>query len=54
LDANTFNGRYGFLDEMQEREMETLKHCIGMWKTLGKKGQKEQKRLGITMGGGVA
>ncbi len=43
----------GFLDE-QERKIETLKCCVGLWKTSGKKGQKEQKRLGIRIGRGVA
>jgi hypothetical protein len=45
------NGQYGFLDEMQEREIETLKCCVSARKMPGKKGQKKQKRLGITMGG---
>jgi hypothetical protein len=54
LDANAFNRRYSFLDEIQEREIETLKHRIGMWKTLGKKGQKEQKKAVHYNGGGAA
>jgi hypothetical protein len=42
LDTDAFNGQYRFLDEMQEREKQTLKDCIGMWKMSGKKGQKER------------
>ena len=52
LDADAFAGRYGFLDEMQEREIETLKRRVSAWKTTGKKGQKERKRLGIVSTGG--
>ncbi len=51
LDTNAFNGWYSFLDEIHKREIETWKHCVGTWKTWGKKGQKEQKRLIITVGG---
>ena len=52
LDADAFAGRYGFLDEMQEGEIETLKRRVSAWKTSGKKGQKERKRLGIVATGG--
>ena len=52
LDADAFAGRYGFLDEMQEGEIETLKRRVSAWKTSGKRGQKDRKRLGITTGGG--
>mmetsp|Transcript_23301 Transcript_23301/g.48227 ORF Transcript_23301/g.48227 Transcript_23301/m.48227 type:complete len:424 (+) Transcript_23301:96-1367(+) len=52
LDADTFEKRYAFLDDVQEKEIEKLKHRIKAWKTTGKKGQKERKKLGLTQGGG--
>ena len=52
LDADVFEKRYGFLDEVQEKEIEQLKKRVAAWKKSGKKGQKERKKLGMTQGGG--
>ena len=52
LDADVFEKRYGFLDEIQEKEIEKLKRRVNAWKKSGKKGQKERRRLGMTQGGG--
>jgi ribosomal RNA-processing protein 36 len=50
LDAHVFEKRYGFLDEVQDAEIEKLKHRVSAWKTTGKKGQKARKKLGLTQG----
>eukprot|EP00578_Thalassiosira_sp_NH16_P000409 CAMPEP_0181141272 /NCGR_PEP_ID=MMETSP1071-20121207/35737_1 /TAXON_ID=35127 /ORGANISM="Thalassiosira sp., Strain NH16" /LENGTH=422 /DNA_ID=CAMNT_0023228255 /DNA_START=1 /DNA_END=1269 /DNA_ORIENTATION=+ len=52
LDADTFDKRYGFLDEVQEKEIEHLKRRVGAWQKSGKKGQRERNKLGMTAGGG--
>lgn len=52
LDADQFEKRYGFLDEVQEQEIDTLKKRVNAWKTSGKKGQRARKKLGITNGNG--
>lgn len=50
LDDDVFEKRYGFLDEVQEAEIDKLKKRISAWKTTGKKGQKARKKLGLTQG----
>jgi len=50
LDDDVFEKRYGFLDEVQEAEIDKLKKRINAWKTTGKKGQKARKKLGLTQG----
>ncbi|KAL9189134.1 hypothetical protein ACHAXT_011624 [Thalassiosira profunda] len=52
LDADVFEKRYGFLDEVQDKEIEQLKRRVNAWKTSGKKGQKARQKLGLTQGGG--
>ncbi|KAL7529624.1 hypothetical protein ACHAWF_003054 [Thalassiosira exigua] len=52
LDADTFEKRYGFLDEVQEKEIEQLKRRVSAWKQSGKKGKKKRRKLGLTQGGG--
>jgi len=52
LDADAFDKRYDFLDRMQEEEIELLKRRVNAWKTSGKKGQKERRKLGINNSGG--
>mmetsp|Transcript_22542 Transcript_22542/g.41333 ORF Transcript_22542/g.41333 Transcript_22542/m.41333 type:complete len:411 (-) Transcript_22542:259-1491(-) len=47
LDDDTFDKRYGFLEEVQDKEIDQLKLRVNAWKKSGKKGQKERKRLGI-------
>jgi hypothetical protein len=49
--AGALNRQYGFHDEMQEIDIEILKHRVGTWKMLGKKGQKEQKGWALQWGG---
>ena len=51
LDADAFERRYGFLDEIQEKEIEVLKSRVKAWKTSGKKGQKARRKLGLTSSG---
>ncbi|KAL7433351.1 hypothetical protein ACHAXH_005526 [Discostella pseudostelligera] len=51
LDADAFERRYGFLDEIQEKEIELLKSRVKAWKTSGKKGQKARRKLGLTSSG---
>lgn len=41
-----------FVSKVQEKEIEKLKYRIKAWKTTGKKGQRERKKLGLTQGGG--
>eukprot|EP00986_Skeletonema_menzelii_P018566 scaffold26658_cov153-Skeletonema_menzelii.AAC.1 len=50
LDEDVFEKRYGFLDEVQEKEIAKLKKRISAWKTTGKKGQRARKKLGLTQG----
>ncbi|KAL3802817.1 hypothetical protein HJC23_007594 [Cyclotella cryptica] len=52
LDADLFEKRYDFLDELQEKDIENLKRRVNAWKTTGKKGQKARRKLGITQGVG--
>ncbi|KAL7517121.1 hypothetical protein ACHAWX_002071 [Stephanocyclus meneghinianus] len=52
LDADLFEKRYDFLDEMQEKDIEILKRRVNAWKTTGKKGQKARRKLGIKQGVG--
>jgi ribosomal RNA-processing protein 36 len=52
LDVDAFDKRYDFLDTMQEAEIELLKRRVNAWKTSGKKGQKERRKLGINNSGG--
>ncbi len=54
FNVDAFNGWCSFLDEMKEKEIETLKCCVSAWKMLGEKGQKEQKSPSIMMGRGEA
>lgn len=54
LDADAFERRYGFLDEIQEKEIEVLKSRVKAWKTSGKKGQKARRKLGLTSGGNAS
>jgi ribosomal RNA-processing protein 36 len=53
LDADLFEKRYGFLDEVQEQEIDMLKKRVSAWKTTGKKGQRLRKKLGMTQGGSM-
>lgn len=48
LDAEVFERRYGFLDEMKDEEISRLKKKIAARKMKGKKGQKARRKLGIT------
>lgn len=50
LDADVFEKRYGFLDEVQDAEIEKLKGRVSAWKATGKKGQRARKKLGLTQG----
>lgn len=50
LDADVFEKRYGFLDEVQDKEIEKLKGRVSAWKATGKKGQRARKKLGLTQG----
>ena len=50
LDADVFEKRYGFLDEVQDEEIEKLKGRVSAWKATGKKGQRARKKLGLTQG----
>lgn len=50
LDADAFEKRYDFLDEIQEKEIESLKSRVKAWKTSGKKGQRARRKLGLTSG----
>jgi ribosomal RNA-processing protein 36 len=52
LDADAFEKRYGFLDDIQEKEIELLKSRVKAWKTSGKRGQKARRKLGLTSSGG--
>eukprot|EP00571_Detonula_confervacea_P013914 CAMPEP_0172302228 /NCGR_PEP_ID=MMETSP1058-20130122/3967_1 /TAXON_ID=83371 /ORGANISM="Detonula confervacea, Strain CCMP 353" /LENGTH=420 /DNA_ID=CAMNT_0013012633 /DNA_START=33 /DNA_END=1295 /DNA_ORIENTATION=- len=52
LDADVFDKRYGFLDEVQEKEVEQLKRRVKAWQTSGKKGQKERRKLGMVQNEG--
>jgi len=52
LDADVFEKRYGFLNEVQDKEIEQLKRRVNAWRKPGKKGQKERKKMGMTQGGG--
>ncbi|KAL7523450.1 hypothetical protein ACHAXR_000187, partial [Thalassiosira sp. AJA248-18] len=52
LDADAFDKRYGFLDDVQDKEIELLQRRVNAWKKSGKKGQKERKKLGMMGGGG--
>lgn len=53
LDADTFDKRYNFIDEVQEKEVEQLKRRVKAWQTSGKKGQKERRKLGMNPGEGT-
>ena len=52
LDADVFEKRFGFLDDIQDKEIENLKLRVHAWKQTGKKGQKARRKLGITVGDG--
>lgn len=54
LDADAFEKRYDFLDEIQEKEIESLKSRVKAWKTSGKKGQRARRKLGLTSGGNAS
>lgn len=50
FDQNVFEERYGFLEEIQDKEIENLKERCKAWKATGKKGQRLRKKLGLTSG----
>ncbi|EJK70888.1 hypothetical protein THAOC_07721 [Thalassiosira oceanica] len=52
LDADVFEKRFGFLDDIQDNEIDNLKMRVHAWKQTGKRGQKARKKLGITVGEG--
>ena len=52
LDADVFEKRFGFLDDIQDNEIENLKKRVHAWKQTGKRGQKARRKLGIKVGEG--
>ena len=48
LDQDTFEKRYEFLEEMQEKEISRLQDRCKAWKMTGKKGQRTRRKLGLT------
>jgi len=50
LDQTVFEKRYGFLEEIQDKEIEATKQRCRAWKATGKKGQKLRRKLGLTSG----
>jgi len=53
-DAEVFERRYAFLDEMRDAEMDRLHKRIAARKATGRAGQKMRRKLGLTGGGGNA
>ncbi|ACI64831.1 predicted protein [Thalassiosira pseudonana CCMP1335] len=47
LDQDTFDKRYGFLDEMQDQEIETLKKRVNARQIKGRRGTRARRKLGI-------
>lgn len=50
LNAQQFDQKFAFLQEMREKEIETLKKKISAFKTKGRKGQHLRRRMGLTTG----
>ncbi|GFH52658.1 hypothetical protein CTEN210_09134 [Chaetoceros tenuissimus] len=48
LDPKVFEKRYEFLEEIQDKEIDTLKQRLKAWKATGKKGNKMRRKLGMT------
>ncbi|KAL7574257.1 hypothetical protein ACA910_012511 [Epithemia clementina (nom. ined.)] len=48
LDEEHFERNYAFLNEIRDKEMDLLKKRIAARKTVGKKGQRQRQRLGLT------
>merc|ERR1711966_567142 len=51
LDADLFERRYEFLNEVQDKEIEKHKRRVKAWAEPGKKGQKQRRKLGLTRDG---
>ena len=48
LDAQQFEKNFGFLDDMQLKEVDTLKRKLRSLQKTGQKGRRERKKLGVT------
>lgn len=48
FDQTVFEKRYEFLEEIQDKEIETLQQRCKAWKTTGRKGQRMRKKLGLS------
>ena len=48
LDAQQFEKNFGFLDDIQGKEVDTLKRKLKSLQKTGQKGRRERKKLGVT------
>ena len=49
LDADQFERQFGFLEDLQTKEIGTLKRKLKSLQKTGKKGQRERRKLGVTV-----
>lgn len=50
VDSDVFDQRYGFLEEIQDKEIAGLKERCRAWKLKGTKGTKKRRKMGLNFG----